>query len=281
MPLKAIYKKDFIIENDSIILSNDYLAKNAKKFKKITGSRLASVLDLNKYTSPLKMWMIMTNIYYEEMDETLSKTGNIVEPILRKYAEEKSNVKFKVHNVFEVKWDVFKDDEIFGGVPDGEPVDDNNNFLYSKDYPMLEIKTTSIDSLVYKKENEVLRMQKDENNIPLVKTPKGKLADWYDSNNNLVIPMEYKLQLSLYMYLRKITHGLFVVGFLEKEDYAYPEKFDPSKRKIEFATLELNNDEFQGVIDVARHWYNKYITTGISPKITDEDRRWLKTLISD
>lgn len=279
MPLKAIYKKDFVIENNHIRLSNDYLASNSKRFKKITGSRLASILDLNKYQSPLKQWMIMTNIYYELMDETLSKCGNIIEPILRNYVEEQTNIKFKVYNQFDVKWDVFKDNKIFGGIPDGEPIDNQDNLLYLKNYPMLEIKTTSIDSLVYKKENGVLVMQKDENNIPLVKKPMGKLEDWYDSNNIFSIPLEYKLQLSLYMYLRNIKNGLFVVGFLNKEDYAKPELFNPYERKIEFATLNLNNDEFANVMDVATHWYNKYIKTGISPKISDEDKNWLEPLL--
>ena len=154
MPFKAKYGVDFTIKNNRIHLSTDYLLANNKKFKKITGSRLASIINRNQYTSPAKMWAMMTNIYYEEMDETLSFVGNAIEPKVKKYVEEKLDISFKQYNPFEVKWDVF-DDPIFGGIPDGEPIDNNGNFLYDKNLPMLEIKTTSIDSFVYKiTENE-------------------------------------------------------------------------------------------------------------------------------
>lgn len=276
MPFKATYNKDFFIKDDCIHLSTEYLAANFKKFKKITGSRFASILGKNAYNSPAKTWMIMTNLYYEEMDETLSKTGNIVEPILRKHVEKTINFKYKEYNTFEVKWDVFKENKIFGGIPDGEPIDEKGNFLYDKNIPMLEIKTTSIDSLVYKKVDGILKMQKDENNVPLVKKENGKLEEWYDKNNNLVIPLEYELQLSLYLYLRNVDNGLFVVGFLDKHDYANPEKFEPSKRRIEFSQLKLNRKEFQNLIDAATNWYNKHIVAGISPKLTEDDKKILK-----
>lgn len=281
MPLKTVFEKDFYIKDNSLHLSNEYLAENIKKFKKITGSRFASILDLNKYCSPLKTWMMMTNLYYEEMDETLSYVGNQIEPKLREYAEKQLNIHFKQYNPFQVKWDVFKDNNIFGGIPDGEPIDNVGNLLYEKNFPMLEIKTTSIDSFVYKNENGVLKMQKDENNIPLVKKENGKIETWFNSDNQLQIPLEYEMQLSLYMYLRNIKKGLFVVGFLKKEDYAKPEEFNPALRKIEFAKIELNNQKFKTVIDLATDWYNKHIITGISPKITNEDKKWLETLIGN
>ncbi|MEG2250039.1 MAG: hypothetical protein RSD09_00480 [Bacilli bacterium] len=40
---------------------------------------------------------------------------------------------------------------------------------------MLEVKTTSIDSFVYKYENDVLTLMKDKNNLPIVKEQYGKL----------------------------------------------------------------------------------------------------------
>jgi hypothetical protein len=39
---------------------------------------------------------------------------------------------------------------------------------------MLEIKTSSIDAFVYKNENGCLTMQKDQNNVPLIKTANAK-----------------------------------------------------------------------------------------------------------
>ncbi|MEG2250038.1 MAG: hypothetical protein RSD09_00475 [Bacilli bacterium] len=36
----------------------------------------------------------MTNIYYEKMDETLSKVGNAIEPKIRNYISKIMDVKF-------------------------------------------------------------------------------------------------------------------------------------------------------------------------------------------
>ena len=120
----------------------------------------------------------MVGIYKETMDETLAKTGTIIEPKIREYAQEKLNLKFKVYNPHEIKYDVFKDDKVYGGIPDGEPVDEFGNISYSDDKPMLEVKTSSCDSLVYKQtEENQLRMVKDENGFPIVKVPGGKKAE--------------------------------------------------------------------------------------------------------
>ncbi len=275
MPFKAQQNKDFIIIDNRIKSNDDYFEKNKLKFKKITGSRFASVLNQNKYNSPAKIWAIMTNLYYEEMDETLSKVGNIIEPKIKKYVEDKTSIKYKQYNPFEIKWDLFQTDKIFGGIPDGEPLDENCNVSYSNDLPMLEIKTTSIDSFVYKTVNGTLRMQKDSNDIPLVKQKNQKKESWY-INNEIVIPDEYKLQLSLYLYLRNITKGLFAIAFLEKEDYAFPEKFDVSKRTIELVKLDLDKDNFKQIIDYGINWYNNHIKEGLSPELSQQDILWLK-----
>jgi hypothetical protein len=47
---------------------------------------------------------------------------------------------------------------------------------YSNNKPMLEIKTSSIDSFVYKKEKNELKMQKDAGGLPLIKTKGTKKA---------------------------------------------------------------------------------------------------------
>lgn len=281
MPFKATYKKDFEIKDKKIYLSSQYLATNLKKFKKITGSRLASILGKNKYTSPLKTWCMMTNIYYEEMDETLSRVGNVIEPKIKTFVEEQLGIKYKQYNPFVIKWDLFSDNPVFGGIPDGEPISDSDEFLYNKGYPMLEIKTTSIDSFVYRTEDNVLKMQKDENNIPLVKVVNGKLDSWFDENKKLIIPTEYELQLSLYLYLRNVSKGLFAVAFLEKEYYANPDSFDPKKARIEFAEIELDRQNFEKIVVIAQEWFEKYITTGISPELTPSDELWLNNLLKN
>lgn len=275
MPFKAQVNKDFFIEDNKIKLSDSYLEKNKSKFKKITGSRFASILDKNKYSSPVKTWAMMTNLYYEEMDETLSTVGNIIEPKIKDYVESITKINFKQHNPFLIKWDVFQDNKIFGGIPDGEPLNVDGNIDYSDNKPMLEIKTTSIDSFVYKTIDGVLKMQKDKDNIPLIKLKNGKKNSWYE-NGQILIPDEYKLQLSLYLYLRGVSKGLFAIAFLEKEDYAFPSKFNPNERTIELVEIDLLKDDFEEVIKVSEKWYKDYIEKGISPTLSNNDISWLK-----
>lgn len=284
MPFKAKLNQDFYIKNDEIHLDSSYLNKNKKNFKKITGSRIASILNRNKYNSPLKTWMIMTNLYYEDMDPILSEAGKIIEPKLIKHVENLIGINYISYDPFKVKWDVFNDNPIFGGIPDGEPFNSSTNkFLYDENYPMLEIKTTSKDTLSYKTENFVLKMQKDTNGYPIIKKPNGKMEEWFSDSvdkNKMIIPIDYKLQLCLYMYLRNIKKGLFVVAFLESKDYVNPNLFDPLNSIIKFSSLELNKQSFSLVIDAATNWYNKHINSGISPKISLEDKRWLDKIMS-
>lgn len=274
MPFKAKIKEDFIIENNIIKLTDKYLKNNKQKFKKITGSRLASILNKNKYVSPVKIWCMMTNLYFEEMDPILSNVGQVIEPKIKQHVENITKINYLSYDPFKVKWDIFSDNDIFGGIPDGEP-SVNGKVDYSKNEPMLEIKTTSIDSFVYKTVDGVLKLQLDNKNVPLVKKVNGKKESWYE-NGVINIPIEYKLQLCLYLYLRNVTKGMFAIAFLEKEDYANPQEFNPENRHIELVEINLTLEKFDKVIEASKNWYNKYIKNGESPPLSVEDIKWLK-----
>lgn len=275
MPFKSIYKKDFYISNNQIFLSDDYKKKNAARFKKITGSRFSSILMQNKYSSPFKTWAIMTNIYYEKMDETLSKVGNVIEPKIRDYISKIIDVKFLNYIPEQEKWDVFKKNKIFGGIPDGEPINDNKDFLYDEGYPMLEIKTTSIDAFAYQYDNNVLTLIKDQAGLPKIKTESGKLNSWF-ANDTIDIPYDYQLQLGLYLFLRKRNFGLFAIAFLDKKYYLDYSSYNPDTNCVVTSFLYIDSDEFKKLIDYSEEWYKKHIDEGISPIATPEDLMWLK-----
>lgn len=220
----------------------------------------------------------MVGIYSEPIDSTIAKLGMYVEPKVRDYVSQKLNIKFKDYVPSEVKWDVFKDtDKVFGGIPDGEPVNDQGIVDYSTGNPMLEIKTTSIDAFVYKTEKGLMHLQKDAYGIPLVKEVGKKKLSWFE-NGELKISDEYRYQLGLYLYLRKINKGMFAVCFLTKEDYAHPENFKIEDHEICLRNMGFANiEKFEkNVIEPARAWYMKHIKTGVSPEITEKDRQWLK-----
>lgn len=274
MPFVKQKNKDFHIKDNKIFLDHNYFEANKNKFKKITGSRFASIFEINKYTSPFKVWTTMVNIFKDVMDPTLSIVGSTIEPKLRDYASKHLNTQYLVYEPAKVKWDIFKDNDYFGGIPDGEPCDNNGKLDYSKGL-MVEIKTSSADKLVYETINNSLVMKKDEKGFPVVKEEDGKKNEWF-FNGKIVIPNEYRLQLGLYLYLRNQASGYFVIGFLRPEDYAKPEAFVAEDHEIHIVKMNIKRSEIEQYINYAKQWYDKYIKTGISPEMTENDKRWLK-----
>ncbi len=275
MPFIKTVGKDFIIKDNHIELAGSY--KDSAKPKKITGSRFASILGLNKFTSPAKIWAIMNGIYKDDFDPMYSKIGNEIEPKLKEYAENVSHIKYKSYDPSAVYWDIFKENKIFGGIPDGEPLDENGNLVFGKkEYPLIEIKTTSVDKFKFAVENGEFVLQKDENGRPIVKTPGAKFDSWFDSKGDIVVPEEYVSQLSLYCYLRNTNYGRFVIGFLDTDDYIHPEQFTPEKNKIYIVDFYVDLDKFQDVIDYGEKWYRDYILTKKSPELSEGDIEWLK-----
>ena len=110
MPFTKQLNKDFYIKDNRIHLSDEYYNKNKKYFKKITGSRFASILRLNQYTSPVQAWCTIVNIYKEDMDPTLANVGNCIEPKVRDYVSNLTNIKFKTYIPSQINWNVFEDD---------------------------------------------------------------------------------------------------------------------------------------------------------------------------
>jgi hypothetical protein len=248
MPLVIKNINSFEVKHNQVILKSDYVNTTSWSFKKITGSRFSAILGFSKYTSPFKAFMIMTNLYKDVMDPTLASVGNTVEPLIRDYVVKQLGIQFHIHNPKDIGWDAFKENKIFGGIPDGEPLNNKMVIDYSNDAPMLEIKTTSIDSFVYKSINNELKMQKDSSGMPLIKEKNGKYITWFQ-NNQIIIPLDYQLQLGLYMYLRKTHSGIFAIGFLKSEDYVHPNCFNCQEREIKLIDFTMQSELFQKYIN--------------------------------
>ncbi|WP_228444767.1 MPN551 family DNA-binding protein [Mycoplasma tullyi] len=276
------FKKDlnlsecFRIVDDQLILSEKYKQDFGKKFKKITGSRFPTILGINDFSTPFMEWLKMVNLYYETMDPILSKAGVVIEPKVRDYVMKKFKINYKSYEPTQVGFDLFKDNQIFGGIPDGEPVDEDGNLLYDQDHPMLEIKTTSIDKLSYKKVDGSLRMMTDESGLPIVKAKREKYLEWYDENHQIQVKKEYVLQLSLYLYLRNAKYGRFGVIFLRPEDYQNPDAIDLNQRLIDVVDMKLERSSIESYIEQATKWYQDHIIKGISPKMNRSDKEFLK-----
>lgn len=265
---KAKLNLDFFIINNRIVLSEAY-KKNIKP-KKITGTRLGSIFEDS--SSQVKTWMQMFNLYTEPFDEIYSLVGQTIEPKLRKYYEALVHTNYISYNPKKINWDLFKDLKIFGGIPDGEPLNNNSQIDYLNNQRMIEIKTASIDQFLFEKKNGFYYMQK-EDGLPIIKNKDVKYNSWF-LNNKISIPNNYLFQLSLYMYLKKVDLGAFIIGFVPTINYKDPKDYDVKSNEVRIVNYTLNLKKFQWYIDYATKWWNTYIDTGISPKLTQQDLDW-------
>jgi hypothetical protein len=191
----------------------------------------------------------MVNLFKEEIDEKLSKSGQIIEPLIIKYVEEKLNTKYISHDPIAINFDIFSNNKIFGGIPDGEPINEQNKIDYSNGKLMLEIKTSSIDSFVYRKNNGKLEMVL-EDELPKIKERYAKRMTWF-AEDKIVPPTEYVLQLGLYLYLRDLSEGAIVVSFLNGIDYIKPQEFVANDHEIHVVKISMDKEKFSKYINFA------------------------------
>lgn len=110
------------------------------KQKKITGTRLATILGLNKFNSPFSAWAEMIGLYKPVIPDKYLKVGQVLEKPIIKEIEDMYDFNIKTFDKNEIKFDNFKDNPIFGGLVDG--ID------YEKS-TLVEIKTTNVKNKKY------------------------------------------------------------------------------------------------------------------------------------
>ncbi len=232
------------------------LDKKPTRFKYLTGTRFASALGLNPYSTPFQIWCECTRLLTPPYEETIyTKAGRIIEPLQRKYVSEKFPNIVSPEDYFgdlfeQVRWNFFRDDQKpFAGCWDAVGTKDNK-----KDIVMVvEFKTA---------------------NDP---------RKWDNT-----MPVYYELQGALYAKLLGLDRILFVASFLDKLDYAHPELFVPDEKNTKMIVKKLKDMVFEingkllsidEVLDLAKDWWNKYIETGISPEFDEKkDKEYLDVI---
>lgn len=226
-----------------------------KRPKKLTGTRFASILGLNKWNTPFQTWCDITkavDIPFEDTKYTLA--GKAIEPKQIAYMREAYGMDNLVDptqefgaDFFKKTWGNFFTDPIFGGMWDSILKDEDGNVE-----GVLEFKTTS------------------------------RPQDWLDDDGNMNPPEYYALQVALYAYLLNVDYVILIVSFLQDKDYDDPESYVPSAENTqvyEFNVYERYPDFEDDYIRPAMVWWETYIETGNSP-IFDEhaDADYLKEL---
>jgi predicted phage-related endonuclease len=221
-----------------------------KRPKKLTGTRFASILGLNPWSSPFEIWCEVTRTYQEPFEDTIyTVAGKTIEPkqiAYMKKAYVMDNLRTPTdifgENFFNKTYgDFFHEVPIFGGMWDSILVDDGE-----KTEAVLEFKTTK------------------------------RSEDWAKD-----VPEYYALQAALYAYLLGVDDVIMVASFLESKDYDTPEKFKPSAKNtitVEFKVSE-RYPNFDMMVEKATKWWNDHVLTGISPDYDEKkDAEILKAL---
>ena len=212
-----------------------------KKTKKVTGTRFATILGLNPWSTDFEMWCAITKTYEVPFVDTIyTVAGKTIEPKQAEYMKRSYGMdlisptdRYGADYFNKTYGDFFPENKKLGGMWDYLATDEEG-----KVDTVLEMKTTK------------------------------RAEDWADD-----IPEYYALQAALYAYLLGIDKVVMVASFLEEKDYDKPENFKPSYKNtitVEFKVSERYPD-FAGKVAQVEKWWNEHVKTGISP-VFDEKR---------
>lgn len=233
----------------SIVDNHIELESLPKKFKKLTATRFATVMNLNAWASPFSAWCEITKTYEEPFEDTIyTLAGKIIEPKICEYLRSRYFMDIKSptdvygEDYFKKTWgDFFPQEKELGGMWD-----------FLGDDFVVEVKTTK------------------------------RVEDWRGVDGKVEPPIYYKLQACLYAYLLGFDNVVMTCSFLEDKDYVNPEEFEPNVNNtvvIEFKVSEEFPTFKETYIDTALEFWNNHVLTGISPDFDEKkDAEILKVL---
>ena len=220
-----------------------------KRTKKITGTRFATILGLNPWSTAFEMWCAITKTFELPFEDTIyTIAGKTIEPKQAEYMKKSYGMDLITPtdrygaDYFNKTWgDFFPESKHLGGMWDYLGVDEDG-----KVDTVLEMKTTK------------------------------RIEDWQND-----APEYYALQAALYAYLLGVDNVVMVASFLEEKDYADPSKYVPNVKNtitVEFKVSERYPDFAEKVAQVEQ-WWADYVDTGISPVFDEKkDAEILKAL---
>lgn len=220
-----------------------------KKTKKVTGTRFATILGLNPWSSDFEIWCAVTKTWEQPfIDNQYVNAGKIIEPLQAAYMQKSYGMDIKTPtdiygaDYFQKTWgDFFPENAHLGGMWDYLGLDEDGNVE-----SVLEMKTTK------------------------------RAEDWEND-----VPEYYALQAALYAYLLGVDDVIMVASFLEEKDYEDPSKYKPCAANtitVEFKVSE-RYPNFAEMVAQVEDWWEKYVETGISPEYDETiDGEILKVL---
>lgn len=236
------------------------LTELPKKFKKLTATRFATVMGLNKWSTPFAAWCEITKTYEDPFTDTIyTVAGKIIEPKICDYLRNRYFMDIQSpedvygKDYFRKTWgDFFPDEEALGGMWD-----------FKGDDFVVEVKTTK------------------------------RAEDWRGADGKVEPPIYYKLQAALYAWLLGFDDVVMPCSFLEAKDYPIDlgngefdttptEAFVPSVDNTviaEFKVSEAFPTFEESYVKPALRFWRDHVLTGISPDFDEKkDAEILKVL---
>lgn len=212
-----------------------------KRTKKVTGTRFATILGLNPWSTAFEMWCAITKTFELPFEDTIyTVAGKTIEPKQADYMKKSYGMDLITPtdrygaDYFQKTWgDFFPDSKHLGGMWDYLGIDEDGTVD-----TVLEMKTTK------------------------------RIEDWQSD-----APEYYALQAALYAWLLGVDNVIMVASFLEEKDYADPSKYVPNIKNtitVEFKVSERYPDFAEKVAQVEQ-WWADYVDAGISP-VYDEKK---------
>lgn len=225
-----------------------------KQTNKISGHRLATILGLNKYSTPFQAWCEITKIARPEIeDNKYLNAGRVLEPKIIEYVSKQFPNVMSIKDYYgksfkEYEFNNFKDDSnVFGGVIDAVATADDKKTIMM----ICECKTSSHPE------------------------------QWRNGN----VPVEYLLQGALYSYLKGLDRVLFACTFLDDVDYGRPEDVQVTDKntilvvkKLKDMMFEIDGEVYniEGCMQLAIQWWEDFVQSGISPTFDEKvDKEYL------
>lgn len=223
--------------------------KQPKKCKKITGTRFATILGLNPWSTAFEMWCAITKTYEVPFEDTVyTIAGKTIEPKQAEYMEKSYGM------------DIIRPSDVWGK--------DYFSKTYGDFFPNQKHLGGMWDYLLKGEDGKVEAILE-------MKTTK-RVEDWEDD-----VPEYYALQAALYAYLYGVDQVIMVASFLSEKDYDNPEDYVPNISNTVTKEFRVSKryPNFADMVAQVEQWWTDHVDTGISPVFDEtKDAEILKAL---
>lgn len=232
---------------------------SAGKFKKITGTKLAAIVNRNEYCSEFEVACDICKLFTEEVDNKYVRAGSTIEPRIRQYVRDHTGLMDILGTDLRIEDPVDPNECWYNHFGKGSP-------YYRKGLVNCEFSDFGglVDGYVDFKDGTRVAVLE-------IKTAGAEKRDAWFKDGEFTVPEHYVLQASLYCKLTspELRKIVFAVGFLEEKDYEEPGSWEPDEYNT-FIGITDTHPEIDIIMFDAQEWYNNLRSRALSGRVTME-----------